>query len=251
MKKRIIYMLGSSFILAFMSGNLVMAQQPIATSANPVTTRYAVVKALDEGTNSEDDIISEEEEEAAGDDSVQSEEPIEDHLINDIDKLDVAEETEEEAEVEVPAKDKKDKKETKPAAPKKATPKKLTAAQKEAQKRKEIVNYAKQFVGNPYVYGGTSLTRGTDCSGFTMSVYKKFGINLPRTSSSQATVGRSVGVSGMQPGDLIFYTHGTSRINHVAMYIGNGMVVHASTRKTGIKFSKYNYSKPYKVVSLL
>lgn len=104
--------------------------------------------------------------------------------------------------------------------------------------------YAQKFVGNRYVWGGTSLTRGTDCSGFTMSVYKKFGYRIPRTSREQSTYGKKVSFSHLAPGDLIFYTHGTGRVNHVAMYIGNGNIVHASNPKTGIKISKYNYSRP-------
>lgn len=104
--------------------------------------------------------------------------------------------------------------------------------------------YAQKFVGNRYVWGGTSLTRGTDCSGFTMSVYKKFGCRIPRTSREQSTYGKKVSFSHLAPGDLIFYTHGTGRVNHVAMYIGNGNIVHASNPKTGIKISKYNYSRP-------
>lgn len=104
--------------------------------------------------------------------------------------------------------------------------------------------YAQKFVGNRYVWGGTSLTRGTDCSGFTMSVYRKFGYRIPRTSREQSTYGKKVSFSQLAPGDLIFYTHGTGRVNHVAMYIGNGNIVHASNPRTGIKISRYNYSRP-------
>lgn len=104
--------------------------------------------------------------------------------------------------------------------------------------------YAQKFVGNRYVWGGTSLTHGTDCSGFTMSVYKKFGYHIPRTSRAQSRYGKKVSFSNLLPGDLIFYTHGTGRVNHVAMYIGKGKVVHASNPKTGIKISRYNYSRP-------
>ncbi|MDR1834567.1 MAG: C40 family peptidase [Fusobacteriaceae bacterium] len=116
--------------------------------------------------------------------------------------------------------------------------------------REELVSYALKFVGNPYVYGGTSLTKGTDCSGFTMSVFKQFGITLPRTSRDQALGGRETTFDKMKPGDLLFYTRGNV-VGHVAMYIGNGKVVHASTKKTGIKISNYDYRKPYKVVSYL
>jgi len=128
-------------------------------------------------------------------------------------------------------------------SPKDASPS-LTAL----RTRQELVNYAMKFVGNPYVYGGTSLTNGTDCSGFTMSVFKKFGISLPRTSRDQALGGREVSFSNMKPGDLLFYTRGKS-IGHVAVYIGDGKVVHASTKKTGIRVSKFDYRKPYKAVS--
>lgn len=116
--------------------------------------------------------------------------------------------------------------------------------------RVDICKYAKQFIGNPYVWGGTSLTKGADCSGFTLSVFKKFGISLPRTSGSQAGAGTTIKMSEAQPGDLIFYAKG-GRINHVALYIGGGQVVHASSPKTGIKISKYNYRTPHKVVRVL
>lgn len=116
--------------------------------------------------------------------------------------------------------------------------------------RQKIVSYALQFVGNPYVYGGTSLTGGTDCSGFTQSVFRDCGISIPRTSGSQASAGSEVSLSDLQPGDLLFYSNGGG-INHVALYIGNGQVVHASTEKTGIKTSSYNYRTPAKAVSYL
>ena len=113
-------------------------------------------------------------------------------------------------------------------------------------KRKQVVDYALKFVGNRYVYGGTSLTNGTDCSGFTMSVYKAFGYSLPRTSRSQVSAGTKVKVSTstLKPGDLLFYCNSSGTINHVAMYIGNGKVVHASNPRSGIKVSKYNYRTP-------
>src|SRR5699024_1222660 len=104
--------------------------------------------------------------------------------------------------------------------------------------------------GNPYVWGGTSLTNGTDCSGFTQSVYRNFGISIPRVSRDQANGGRTVSLSNVLPGDLIFYTSGGS-INHVALYIGGGQVVHASNPRTGIKISNYTYRQPYKAVSYL
>ena len=116
--------------------------------------------------------------------------------------------------------------------------------------RVDLVSYAKQFIGNPYVWGGTSLTKGADCSGFVLSVYKKFGISLPHSSRAQANCGKTVSLNNVKPGDLIFYTRG-GVINHVAIYIGNGQVVHASSKKTGIKVSGMYYRTPYKAVSLL
>ena len=112
----------------------------------------------------------------------------------------------------------------------------------------KIVNYAKKYVGNKYVYGGTSLTNGTDCSGFTMRVYEHFGYTLPRTSSSQSTVGKKVNASDLQKGDLIFYGN-NGQVGHVAMYIGGGKIVHASNSKPypqgGIKITdNYNYRTP-------
>lgn len=116
--------------------------------------------------------------------------------------------------------------------------------------RTAVVAYAKQFLGNPYVYGGTSLTDGADCSGFTMSVYKHFGIDIGRTSRDQAAKGREISQSEMQPGDLLFYASG-DYINHVAMYIGGGQVIHSSTPATGITLAPVNYRTPCKVVTFL
>lgn len=110
-----------------------------------------------------------------------------------------------------------------------------------------IANYALNFVGNPYVWGGTSLTNGADCSGFVHSVYSHFGYDIPRTSRDQASsAGHEVSISNLQPGDLIFYTNSSGSVNHVAMYIGNGQVVNASNERDGIKISRYNYRTPYK-----
>ena len=102
-------------------------------------------------------------------------------------------------------------------------------------KGKEVANYACGFVGNPYVAGGTSLTKGADCSGFTQSVYKAFGYSLPRNSTSQRSVGKEVSYAEAEPGDIICYP------GHVAIYIGNGKIVHASSAKTGIKISNALY----------
>ena len=108
----------------------------------------------------------------------------------------------------------------------------------------QIVNYALKFVGNPYVWGGTSLTKGADCSGFVMSVYQKFGYSLPHSSASQANCGKKVDIKDLQPGDLVFYRHG-SRIGHVVMYIGDGKAVEAMGKKWGIVKSNLNYSRAY------
>lgn len=102
-------------------------------------------------------------------------------------------------------------------------------------KGQEIANFAVKFVGNPYVPGGTSLTEGADCSGFTSAVYKEFGISLPRSSYAQAGYGREVSYSDAAPGDIIYYG------GHVGIYIGNGLIVHASTQATGIKISNALY----------
>ena len=100
---------------------------------------------------------------------------------------------------------------------------------------KDIANFACRYVGNPYVAGGTSLTNGADCSGFTFAIYKEFGISLPRTSTSQRSAGREVSLSDAQPGDIVCYA------GHVAIYIGGGRIVHASTPSTGIKYGNVNY----------
>ena len=100
----------------------------------------------------------------------------------------------------------------------------------------DVANFALQFVGNPYVYGGTSLANGTDCSGFVMRVYENFGVSLPRTSATQRSSGYDVGgIDNAQPGDIICYS------GHVGIYIGNGQIVHASTAKTGIIVSNATY----------
>ena len=116
--------------------------------------------------------------------------------------------------------------------------------------RVSLVQYATQFVGNPYVWGGTSLTRGADCSGFVMSVFANYGISLPHSSGAQSNCGTKISASEAQPGDLFFYGNG-SRINHVAIYIGNGQVVHASSPKSGIKISGAYYRTPVKVVRVI
>ena len=111
--------------------------------------------------------------------------------------------------------------------------------------RQQIVDYALQFVGNPYVYGGTSLTNGTDCSGFTQSVLANFGINISRTAGQQSQGGTSVDLNNLEPGDLLYYEgSGDYGIGHVTMYIGDGKVVHASSSSTGIIVSDVDYRTP-------
>lgn len=116
--------------------------------------------------------------------------------------------------------------------------------------RVALVQYATQFIGNPYVWGGTSLTRGADCSGFVLSVYANYGVSLPHSSGAQSNCGTRISASEAKPGDLFFYGNG-SRINHVAIYIGNGQVVHASSPKSGIKISGAYYRTPVKVVRII
>ena len=116
--------------------------------------------------------------------------------------------------------------------------------------RQSVVNFALQFVGNPYVYGGTSLTNGADCSGFTQSVLANFGVSIPRTAAEQANAGTPVDISAVQPGDLIFYAS-SGYVSHVAMYIGNGQVVHASNSTTGIIVSDMGYRSAYSARSFL
>lgn len=123
------------------------------------------------------------------------------------------------------------------------TMKELTYGNGVSDTRVNLVNYALQFVGNRYVWGGTSLTKGIDCSGFSMKVYQKFGVKLPHYSGSQPSYGKKISRSELQPGDLIFYGEG-GKINHVAIYIGNGQIVHAANSRDGIKISNAFYRTP-------
>ncbi len=116
--------------------------------------------------------------------------------------------------------------------------------------RVDLCQYAKEYLGNPYVWGGTSLTNGADCSGFVLSVFKKYGVSLPHSSRAQANCGTKITLAEAQPGDLIFYGKGQT-INHVAIYIGGGQVIHASSPKTGIRISNATYRTPLKVVRIL
>ena len=117
--------------------------------------------------------------------------------------------------------------------------------------REAIVAYAKQFLGNPYKYGGTSLTEGCDCSGFTMQVYSKFGYSIGRDSRTQSNAsGSSIDASSLKKGDLIFYAS-EDTINHVGIYIGDGKIIHSSNARTGITISPANYRSPAKILNIL
>lgn len=116
--------------------------------------------------------------------------------------------------------------------------------------RASVVSYALQFVGNRYVWGGTSLEKGVDCSGFTMRILGKYGISLPHSSKAQPSYGTKINASEAKPGDLFFYGSGRS-ISHVAIYIGNGQIVHASNKRDGIKVSNAFYRNPICVARYL
>lgn len=116
------------------------------------------------------------------------------------------------------------------------------AEAKRVAKRQAVVDFALQFEGNPYVYGGTSLTNGADCSGFVMSVFANFGYSLPRVAAAQCDASTKKDISQIEPGDLVFY--GSGAIDHVALYIGDGKIIHASSAATGIKISNYDYEQP-------
>lgn len=113
--------------------------------------------------------------------------------------------------------------------------------------RVKLIDMAKQYLGDAYVWGGTTLGRGVDCSGYTQALYRKLGIYIPRTSREQARSGNTISASNLKPGDLVFYGS-SSYINHVAMYIGNGKIIHASNRRDGIKISNMYYRSPVKCV---
>ena len=109
--------------------------------------------------------------------------------------------------------------------------------------RQALIQYAKQFLGNPYVYGGTSLTDGADCSGFVQQIFKHFGITTGRSSRDQYANAQSISFEQLQPGDLVFYASG-DYINHVAIYAGDGVIIHAANARTGICTGRYNYRTP-------
>lgn len=118
-------------------------------------------------------------------------------------------------------------------------------------KARDIIEFALKFVGNPYVWGGTSLTKGADCSGFVQSVYKHFGYSLPRVAADQSNAYRSVKLKDVKPGDLLFYEDSNGNIGHVTMYIGKNKVVHASNSRVGIIVSDYNYRNPVCAIRIL
>lgn len=131
-----------------------------------------------------------------------------------------------------------------------STVKELEYGEGYTDSRVSLVQFALQFVGNRYVWGGTSLTNGIDCSGFTMQVYARYGVGLPHHAASQSAYGKRISASEAKPGDLFFYGSGSS-ISHVGIYIGNGQIVHASNARTGIKISNAYYRTPICVISYL
>ena len=139
--------------------------------------------------------------------------------------------------------------EAKAEAARKAEEERKAAEAARLEMRQGIVDFALQFVGNPYVYGGTSLTNGADCSGFVMSVFAEFGYELPRVAAAQCSASEKKSIADIEVGDLVFYGEGC--IDHVALYIGDGKIVHASTAATGIKVSDYDYRAPAAVGSFV
>lgn len=125
----------------------------------------------------------------------------------------------------------------------------MTSEECQAAERSEIVEFALQFEGNPYVYGGTSLTNGADCSGFVMSVFGNFDYELPRVAAAQCESSTKKELDAIEPADLLFY--GEYGVDHVAIYIGGGQIIHASTSASGIKISQYDYRTPVAVGTYL
>lgn len=127
-----------------------------------------------------------------------------------------------------------------------------TSLENASKNRQKIVKFALRYLGNKYVWGGNSLTSGVDCSGFTQQVYLHFGIKLNRCSYEQVRNGKEIPFEELQPGDLVFYYNSSlGRIGHVAMYIGDGQIIHAKSSKAGIVISNWDYQKPYKAVTIL
>lgn len=127
----------------------------------------------------------------------------------------------------------------------------VEAANQAAAFRNSIVNFAMRYLGGKYVWGGTNLNTGVDCSGFVMRVFQNFGINLPRTSRNQAQSGTRVTSDVMKPGDLVFYANRSGTINHVAIYIGNGQVICAASRRSGVKIYRWNYRTPVAIRNVI
>ena len=124
-------------------------------------------------------------------------------------------------------------------------------AERAQQRRQTVIGYALSFLGGRYVYGGENPYSGTDCSGFTRYILSHAGgVYINRTAAEQAQQGREVSIDEAKPGDLIFYSNG-SRVNHVAMYIGDGRVVHASNERNGIMVSRWNYRTPVHIRNIL
>ena len=116
--------------------------------------------------------------------------------------------------------------------------------------REKLVNFAEAHLGCKYRYGGTSCKTGIDCSAFTQAVYASCGINIPRNSSAQASAGKSISASQLRPGDLVYYRHSASR-THIAIYIGNNTIIHASNPRDGVKYSNMYYTNPAKFVRFI
>lgn len=125
-----------------------------------------------------------------------------------------------------------------------------TLDQTVSQTAKNLIEYSMQFLGNPYVYGGNSLTNGTDCSGFAKLIFAQFGYSLPRSSSDYINVGTRIPYTSAKPGDILVYKYGNS-IGHVAIYIGNGQIVHASTPSGGIRIGNAYFTTPYCAVRVI
>lgn len=129
-------------------------------------------------------------------------------------------------------------------APQTEAPQTEAAAPAASATGSAVVAYASQFVGNPYVWGGTSLTSGADCSGFTMSVFANFGVSLPHYAASQLSCGTQVSIDSLAPGDLVFFSSTGGEIDHVAIYVGGGSIVHAANSKSGICYGSLNWMTP-------
>ena len=192
-----------------------------------------------EDTDESEDEDSEDEEESEDEEDSEDEEESEDEDESD----------EEESDEDEDESDEEDTEESEEESSEEETTEEQSYAAPAGQEGQDIVNYALQFVGNPYVWGGTSLTNGADCSGFVQTIYADFGYSIPRCADDQAFVGTQVSLSELQPGDLLFY--GDDSIGHVAMYIGNGNIVHAAGSSQGIITQNYDYHTPCRAVRIV